>query len=71
MIADGTYDNGLITFPRTENRDKLDTYCRTEGVDYQHLLSQIGRRQMLFSKLPFPGRKGVKNKDKFEGTGRN
>ncbi len=72
MLADGTYDNGLITFPQTEKRSMLDTYCRTEGVDYQHLLSQISRRQIPFPRFQFAGRKDTKDKtDRIKGAGKN
>lgn len=72
MLADGTYDNGLITFPQTEKMNMLDTYCRTEGVDYQHLLSQISRRQIPFPRFSFLGKKSTKNKsDITQSAGKN
>lgn len=72
MLADGSYDNGLISFPQTEKGKLLDAYCRTEGVDYQHLLSQIERIQMPFPRFLFSGRKSTKIKsDITESKGKN
>lgn len=48
MFAYGFYDNGLITFSETEKANKLNAYCKEEGLDYQHLLSEAHGRRLLF-----------------------
>ena len=48
MLADGFYDNGLITFSQSEKANKLNVYCKEEGLDYQHLLSEAHGRRLLF-----------------------
>ncbi len=48
MLSDGFYDNGLITFSQTEKANKLNAYCREEGLDYQQLLAETRGRRLLF-----------------------
>jgi hypothetical protein len=48
MLSEGFYDNGLITFSQTEKANKLNAYCREEGLDYQHLLAETHGRRLLF-----------------------
>lgn len=60
MLADGFYDNGLITFSLSEKGNQLDVFCKTEGVDYQHLLSETNSRKPLFFKRKQPKAKSVR-----------
>ncbi|HEX2947851.1 MAG TPA: hypothetical protein VHT96_18080 [Clostridia bacterium] len=48
MLADGFYNNELITFSQTEKANKLNAYCKEEGLDYQHLLAEAHGRRLLF-----------------------
>lgn len=42
MLTDKVYDyeNGLITFSQGEPVNGLDVFCRLEGMDYQHVVSE-------------------------------
>lgn len=50
MLSDGFYENGLITFSQIEKGNTLDLYCKSEGLDYQHLLSEINKKNFMFLK---------------------
>lgn len=48
MLAYGYSDNGLITFSETEKANRLNVYCKEEGLDYQHFLAEAHGRRLLF-----------------------
>ncbi len=48
MLKDRIYDyeNGLITFSQGEKRTGLDIFCKLEGMDYQHVVSESRMRRL-------------------------
>jgi hypothetical protein len=54
MLTERIYDfeNGLITFTQGVKGTALDEYCKLEGIDYQHIVSEnrMSRLQSLIRK---------------------
>lgn len=45
MLANGLYGNGLITMSQTEKGNLIGVYCKSEGLDFYHLMSQTGGKK--------------------------
>lgn len=66
MLTDRVYDyeNGLITMSQGETVSGLDVFCRLEGMDYQHVVSESRLTRLMSAlkkKQPKSKGNGIKN----------
>lgn len=59
MLTDGFYANGLFTLSQSNKGNELDRYCKLEGMDYQHLISESYSIKNLLGKRKYSRIKAV------------
>ena len=53
MLTYGFLADGLSTLSHTNKETELDRYCKLEGMDYQHLISESHSLKNLFGKRKY------------------